>query len=115
MYHMHQNLPRMTKKEFAKYLRKNATKSELKLKKKLEELGYKFKFQHVIEPFIVDFYFTKGKKVIELDSPKFHNKIKDASRDLYLKNKGCKILRIKSYKVFRQLDKVLEEIKTFLL
>lgn len=108
------DLPRMTIKEFAKYLRDNATKSEKKLHKKLNETGIKFRFQHIIKPFIVDFYFSKGKRIIELDGKRFHNKIKDASRDLYLSNAGYKIHRIKSYRCFRDMDNVIQEIKYFL-
>jgi very-short-patch-repair endonuclease len=100
--------------EFKKSLELNATKSELKLHAKLTELGYKFKFQHIIQPFIADFYFPKQKVIIELDG-KIHNKIYDASRDLYLNNAGySRIYRIKSYRVFKELDKVINEIDRFL-
>lgn len=101
-------------KQFATQLKANATKSEMKLHRYLTKNNIKFKFQHVIAPFIVDFYFTKGKKIIELDSPMFHNKIKDASRDLYLNNKGYKVHRIMAYRMFKDMKKVKEEIANFL-
>ncbi len=106
-------MPRSLKElqDFKKILIERATKSELKLYKQLTEVEYKFKFQHIIQPFIVDFYFPKTKSIIELDSPRFHNVIKDASRDLYLTNAGYRIHRIKSYRVFRDIKGVLEEVE----
>lgn len=105
---------RVSLKEFAKYLKDKATKSELKLHKELTDLEIKFKFQHIIEPFIVDFYFPDSKSIVELDGKKFHNKIKDASRDLYLTNAGYRIYRIKSYRCFKDMKTVLNEITRFL-
>lgn len=107
-------MERMPIKDFAKYLIEHATASEMKLHRYLTKNKIKFKFQYIIEPFIVDFYFPKQKCIIELDSPRFHNKIKDASRDLYLNNAGYKVHRIKAYRCFKDMAKVSLEIDTFL-
>lgn len=101
-------------REFQKNLITNATRSELKLYKYLTNNNYSFEFQYIISPFICDFVFLKEKKIIELDSPRFHNKMKDASRDLYLSNSGFSVHRIMSYRVFKSLPDVMKEIDGFL-
>lgn len=100
--------------QFKQTLIKRATKSELKLLSQLREAGFNPEFQYIIEPFIVDFCFVKQKKIIELDGEKFHNKIKDVSRDLYLHNKGFIVLRIPSHLVFKQPHKTLKKIEEFI-
>lgn len=102
-------------KMFQEHLIRNATKSELEVKKLIAELGFKISFQYIIEPFIVDFCLTNKKKIIELDGAKFHNKIKDASRDLYLRNSGYSILRIPSQNIFKYKQRTKKQIEEFLL
>ncbi len=81
-------------------------------KKKLE--GRKFRRQHSIDNYIVDFYCPKKKLIVELDGEihdNFINKEYDFKRSNYLQAKGFKILRFENYLVFEQLDMVLDAIK----
>jgi very-short-patch-repair endonuclease len=104
----------MTEKEkFAKKLRENPTESERILNSKLLEKGWSFEFQFLLSGYIPDFYFPEKKKIVELDGKAFHDPKKDKLRDSRLKKQGIKILRIKSWRVFRELDFVLEEIEAF--
>jgi len=58
------------KKRFARSLRKNQTPAEMKVWKLLRNrrfLGLKFRRQHVVEGFVVDFYCPECKIAIEID------------------------------------------------
>lgn len=62
--------------------------------RKLE--GFKFRRQHPIGDYIVDFYCPAARLVIELDgySHSFEKQVDyDEARDLWLKSQGCKVLR----------------------
>jgi len=76
--------------------------------------GAKFRRQHPIDRFIVDFYCHEYKLVIELDG-EVHDvdfvKEYDEGREAELKNLGLKVLRFKNEEVFDSLEKVLEIIK----
>ncbi len=97
-------------------LRKNQTKAEeifwhLVRGKKL--LNLKFRRQHQIGPYIVDFYCHAGKLIIEFDG-EVHNileqKKKDEKRDKYLTSLGNKVLRFENRELFNNPQTVLERI-----
>ena len=100
-----------------KSLRKNLTPSEAFLWKQLQGkklLGRKFRRQHSIGPFIVDFYCAKEKLIIELDGEIHNNAIAeeyDIQRSNYLESKGYQILRFENRLVFDELSYVLLEIQ----
>ena len=104
-------------KEYRKNLRNNSTKAESMLwkalhKKKLE--SRKFRRQHSIENYIVDFYCPKEKLIVELDGESHNNiinEIYDDGRTLRLKKLGFKVVRFENKLIFEQLDMVLEAIK----
>ncbi|MFS4492916.1 endonuclease domain-containing protein [Maribacter sp. 2308TA10-17] len=104
-------------KEFRKELRKNPTKAESQLWKALQKNqleGRKFRRQHSIGNYIVDFYSSKEKLIVELDGQvhdNFVNEEYDRKRTEYLESLGFKVLRFENYLVFEQLDMVLEAIK----
>jgi very-short-patch-repair endonuclease len=81
----------------ARELRNRMTPAERKLwqflsGKKLMNL--KFRRQHLIVPFIVDFYCPEKKLIIEVDGgTQIDNQIYDKDREKYLKSKGFRILR----------------------
>ena len=70
--------------------------------------GRKFRRQHSIENYIVDFYCAEEKLVIELDG-KIHlnQKEMDFERDKRLKELGYNVLRFENERVFRELEKVV--------
>ena len=103
--------------EFRRELRNNPTKAESQLWKVLQKSrleGRKFRRQHSLGNFIVDFYCPKEKLVVELDG-QFHNnpvnKEYDLNRTKYLESLSIKVLRFENHLVFEQLDMVLDAIK----
>ncbi|HPB24547.1 MAG TPA: endonuclease domain-containing protein [Bacteroidales bacterium] len=77
-------------------------------------LGLKFRRQHPINRFVVDFYCHKYKLVIELDG-NIHDlaevKNNDEKREVELKKLGLNILRLKNYEITESLKASLEKIK----
>ncbi len=104
-------------KENRKDLRKNMTPSEAFLWKYLQHKkleGRKFRRQHSIQNFIVDFYCSEEKLIIELDGEVHMNlnaQENDQKRDRILENLGFKVIRFENKMVFDHLDSVLLEIK----
>lgn len=103
------------KKEFARSLIVNNTRSEKRLWEELKEgkLGVKFRRQVIIFDWIVDFCCQSKMLVIELDG-KCHSiigkKAIDDYRDRAISGAGFRILRIDSARVFTDLTTVLAEI-----
>lgn len=98
-------------------LRNNPTIPEARLWSVLKERqinGRKFRRQHSIEDFVVDFYCPAEKLVIELDG-EIHKNIgaqaADFERDKRLKDLGFKVLRIKNEQLINNIEYVIEEIK----
>ena len=85
---------------------------ELVRNKKL--LGLKFRRQHQIGHYIVDFYCHSERLIIELDG-EVHNtpeqKKKDGIRDKYLRSIGNKILRFNNAELFENTESVLKVIE----
>ncbi|HEV7424173.1 MAG TPA: endonuclease domain-containing protein, partial [Candidatus Paceibacterota bacterium] len=76
------------------------------------KLGIKFRRQHPIDKFILDFYAPEIKLGIELDgSAHKENKEYDQLRVGYLKSKGIKILRFWNTEVENHLERIIEKIE----
>jgi very-short-patch-repair endonuclease len=71
--------------------------------------GLKFRRQHPIPPFIVDFYCEKLKLVVEVDGSQ-HNPRADAGRTRFLEQKGLTVLRFHANDAVRQTSVVVEAI-----
>jgi very-short-patch-repair endonuclease len=104
--------------KYAKNLRKNVTDTEKYLwkhlrGKKLE--GYKFRRQHPIGKYIVDFVNLERKIIIELDGGQHLENKKDKLRDIWLEEQGYEILRFWDNEVFNNVEGVLEVIREKLL
>ncbi len=100
--------------EKARELRKNMTYAELQLWEKINrnQLGVRFKAQHPIYKFVVDFYCHKHKLVIEIDG-EIHQfqKQEDEGREEELKRFGLKVIRFQNDEVKEDLNRVIDEIK----
>jgi very-short-patch-repair endonuclease len=73
--------------------------------------GFKFRRQHPLGRFILDFYCAKCKLVIEVDGEIHHNRQDyDAERTKYLQSYGYTILRFQNHEVIKNLQQVLHEI-----
>jgi len=102
---------------FRQKLRKDSTTAEKILWKELKGKklgGLKIRRQHGIGLYIVDFYESKTKTVIELDGD-VHFSIekqekKDQVREKYLEDNGYKIIRFNNVDIFNNLDGVLKHL-----
>ena len=75
--------------------------------------GVKFRRQHPLGPFVVDFCCVEQAVAIELDGePHFLGdaQLYDARRTEYLEKQGVRVLRFNNDIVMGQLEDVLEEI-----
>jgi very-short-patch-repair endonuclease len=104
-------------KKYRKKLRNNLTSAEARLwsiLKNKQLKGRKFRRQHSIDNFIVDFYCPKEKLVIELDGQVHFNPVmeeKDSKRDKILNSYGITVLRFENKMVFENQEIVLKAIK----
>ena len=101
---------------FAKSMRTNATDAETlmwQLFRAKRFMNLKFRRQHVIKPYIVDFYCHEIGLVIELDGSQ-HNtedgKEYDAERTQFLEALGLKVLRYWNSDVLGKTEAVLEDL-----
>ncbi len=98
-------------KDLRRELRKEPTEAEAFLWKILRGKnisGRKFRRQHSIENYIVNFYCAEEKLVIELDGKiNLNQKEMDFERDKRLKELGYNVLRFENERVFRELEKVV--------
>ena len=102
--------------EFAKTMRKHAAHAESLMWQLLRAkrfMNLKFRRQHVIEPYIVDFYCHELGLVIELDGGQHgtDDAIEyDAERTQFLEALGLKVVRYWNHDVLRNTDVVLEDL-----
>ncbi|MBN8736864.1 MAG: endonuclease domain-containing protein [Xanthomonadales bacterium] len=71
--------------------------------------GLKFRRQHPVPPYIVDFYCMEAKLVVELDGSQ-HGPEADASRSQGLERQGLRVLRFWDNQVLKDINAVLGEI-----
>lgn len=94
-------------------LRKNQTPQEVLLWARLRrsQLGVKFKRQHSVGPYILDFYCPDKKLAVELDgSQHLDNKSYDDERSDYLSVLGIKTIRFWNNEVNANINGVIEFI-----
>ena len=97
-------------------MRKNLTSAEDLLWQRLRRKqvgGLRFRRQHPIGRFIVDFYCAEARLVIELDGPVHHqpgHDEYDADRQEFLEQLELKVIRFDNAQVLHQTDDVLETI-----
>ena len=100
----------------ARVLRQEETKAEKILWQKLrnKKLGIKFRRQHPVDMYILDFYASDIKLAIELDgSPhrEKENKEWDKDRTDYLNWKGISVLRFWNSEIESDLGNILDKIR----
>ncbi|MGJ8641429.1 MAG: endonuclease domain-containing protein [Opitutaceae bacterium] len=109
------NLPAL--KHFRKKLRRHMTPAEAKLwiylkGKQLE--GRKFRRQHSVRQYILDFYCPTAKLAIELDGQSHDSAMAaeyDHERTLVLQATGIRVIRFENRTVFEHPEWVLEQIR----
>ena len=83
-------------KDVARRLRQDATDAERRLWSALRDrrlAGYRFRRQHPIGDFIVDFACTKYRLVIEADGGQHSDNADDDRRTAFLQHRGWRVLR----------------------
>ncbi len=100
-------------KPLARQMRKEPTPAESILWQQLrrKQFGVKFRRQHSIRPFIVDFYCPAAKLIIEVDGSSHDYTVEeDAVRQEYLESLGLRVIRFKNEEVLFNLQAVLDEL-----
>jgi very-short-patch-repair endonuclease len=97
----------------AKALRRNLTLPEILLWRELRKLPLRIRKQVPADPYILDFYCSKARLVIEVDG-EAHSRgdrpARDAQRDAWLTKQGIATLRLGANDVLRDFDAVMRLI-----
>jgi len=102
-------------------LRKNQTDAEIRLWRHLrgkQVEGLRFRRQHPIGRYIVDFVCLEKRLVLELDGGQHgeeEGQIKDNERDHWLRTEGYQVLRFWNNDVLTNLEGVMEMIRANVL
>ena len=94
-------------------LRKNMTEAEQRLWSRLRSrqlLGLKFRRQHPIGNYVVDFVCLEKNLVVEVDGGQHLGDKQDRERDAWLENEGFKVIRYWNDQVLRETDAVVEDV-----
>ncbi|MCR9255593.1 MAG: DUF559 domain-containing protein [Alphaproteobacteria bacterium] len=105
----------MTRK--ARRLRRNQTEMEKRLWNRLrgrQLKGGKFKRQHPIGPYIVDFLCEECAQVIEVDGGQ-HSAEGDSERTAHIETAGYRVVRFWNNEVAENMDGVLSDIGRLIL
>lgn len=101
-------------KTYAREHRKNPTNAEQKMWHELRnsKLGVRFRRQHAIEQFIVDFVCIEKKLVVEIDG-EIHNFQREADdkRTKVINEAGFHVIRFNNDEVIKNISSVLDTIK----
>ncbi len=104
-------------KPYRKSLRNHGTSAEATLWKSLQKRqldGRKFRRQHSIGNFIVDFFCYEENLAIELNGSIHADPLvamNDNKKEEYLRSNGIRLFRLENRAVFENLDGVLEMIR----
>ena len=96
----------------ARELRRRRTLAEGVLWSRLRRrrcAGFKFRFQHPVPPYIVDFVCLERRLIIEIDGGQ-HNEDRDAGRTRYLESMGFQVLRFWNSEVLYDFGGVYQVI-----
>jgi adenine-specific DNA-methyltransferase len=99
----------------ARTLRKRPTDAESALWRQLRLRqidGYKFRRQHPIGPYIVDFVCLEKKVIVEVDGGQHTVQVqKDSERTAWLERSGYRVVRFWGHEVLTELESVKEAIR----
>jgi very-short-patch-repair endonuclease len=100
--------------ERARQLRAKPTQAEALLWSKLRKRqlgGFRFRRQHIIHAYIVDFYCPEAKLVIEIDGAVHEGQVEyDQDRETKLVEMGYKVVRFTNVDVTKEIKIVLVDI-----
>ena len=111
------NKPRLVDRR--KKLRRNLTPAEATLWRRLKKAklsGRKFRRQHSVGYYILDFFCVEERLAVELDGEFHRNEQAEAydyKRKLFLNEAGIKVIRFENSLVFEDIDYVARQIESF--
>lgn len=78
--------------------------------------GWRFRRQHPLPPWIVDFYCAEARLAVEIDgwSHNMGDPARDEWRDADLAHRGVRVIRFTAEDVMKELESVLETISAAL-
>jgi len=103
----------MPANQHARQLRQRMTDAEQLLWQHLRNrrlAGHKFRRQHPIGPYIVDFVHLQARLIIEADGGQHLASQRDPQRDAWLQAQGYRVLRFWNHDILQQPDTVLAAI-----
>jgi len=98
-------------------LRAALTPAEARLWKHLQNrqlAGRKFRRQHSVGPYVLDFYCPRERLAVELDGAAHDHEqaaARDEARTRYIESLGIKVMRFENRDVMENLEGVLQAIK----
>ena len=103
------------KNDFPRLLRNHQTDCEALLWRHLRRnnFGVKFRRQHPVGGFVLDFYCPESKLAIELDGGQHAEpaeRVRDRERTRKLEKRGIRVMRVWNSEVVENLEGVLEKI-----
>ena len=103
-------------KKHQQELKKQTTQAERALWENLKtkQLGFKFRRQHIVDTFIVDFICISKKLIIEIDGGYHNNPIQKEVDDLrtqILTELGFKVIRFTNEEIIGNIDETIKNIK----
>jgi very-short-patch-repair endonuclease len=99
--------------EHARALRRDATDAEIRLWSVLRDRrlrGYRFRRQHPIGDYIVDFASTRHHLIVEADGGQHADSEADRRRTAWLESEGWRVLRFWNNDALANTDGVVESI-----
>ena len=101
----------------ARRLRRDATEAERALWRRLRGKrldGLKFRRQHVIGRFVLDFYCHECRLAVEIDGGQHREaaqRRRDDARTAFLESRGVAVLRYSNLEALRETEAVLEDLR----
>lgn len=101
------------------YLRRHLSKAEIILWSQLQgrQLGYKFRRQHGVGPYVVDFYCAQMRLAIEVDGDQHCEDERaklDYHRQRFIERQGIRVVRFSTEEVLTNLLCVLDRLRVIL-
>ena len=106
-------------KDFAKENKEKATDAEIAMWSLLrdEQLGHKFRRQHIIDKYIVDFVCLEKQLIVEVDGA-YHSELKqityDQDRTIKLSELGFNVIRVTNEEAITSTEECINKIKSAL-
>jgi very-short-patch-repair endonuclease len=108
--------PRLPMIAFARKLRRDSTDAERKLWRSLRDRRlkqFKFRRQHPLEPYVLDFFSAELRLGFELDGGGHatpEQRAHDARRDAFLAERGIEVVRITNFEMLVHTESLLDHL-----